>query len=52
MNIKRQYKTYITGFRSEAIALLSEQGYIVQKLHLHWASQLVYSTTGNKKQKN
>jgi transposase len=31
MNTKRQYKTYTTEFRSEALALISEQGYTVQE---------------------
>ncbi len=30
MNTKRQHKTYTTEFRSEALALISEQGYSVQ----------------------
>jgi transposase len=31
MNTKRQYKTYTTEFRAEALALISEQGYTVQE---------------------
>jgi len=31
MNTKRQYKTYTIEFRSEALALISEQGYTVQE---------------------
>ncbi len=31
MNTKRQYKTYTTEFRAEALALVSEQGYTVQE---------------------
>ena len=31
MNTKRQYKTYTTEFRSEALALVSEQAYTVQE---------------------
>ena len=30
MNTKRQHKTYTTEFRSEALALISEQGYCAQ----------------------
>ncbi len=31
MNTKRQHRTYTTEFRSEALALISEQGYSVQE---------------------
>ena len=50
MNIKRQYKTYTTEFRSEALALISEQGYTVQEAAsaLGITTSLLYSW----KQKN
>jgi len=31
MNTKRQYKTYTSEFKSEALALIHEQGYTVQE---------------------
>jgi transposase len=31
MKTKRQYKTYTSEFRNEALALISEQGYSVQE---------------------
>lgn len=31
MNTKRQYKTYTSEFKTEALALVSEQGYTVQE---------------------
>ena len=31
MNTKRRYKTYTSEFKTEALALLSEQGYTVQE---------------------
>ena len=31
MNTKRQYKTYTSEFKTEALALISEQGYSVQE---------------------
>ena len=30
MNTKRQYKTYTSEFKAEALALISEQGYSAQ----------------------
>jgi len=31
MNTKRQYRTYTSEFRTEALSLISEQGYTVQE---------------------
>jgi len=45
MNTKRQYKTYTSEFKSEALALVSEQGYTVQEAAsaLGIANSLLYS---------
>jgi transposase len=45
MNTKRQYKTYTTEFKSEALALISEQGYTVQEVTsaLSITTSLLYS---------
>ena len=45
MTTKCQHKTYITEFRSEALALISEQGYSVQEASsaLGITTSLLYS---------
>ncbi len=45
MNTKRQHKTYTTEFRTEALALISEQGYSVQEASsaLGITTSLLYS---------
>ena len=45
MNTKRQYKTYNSEFKTEALALISEQGYSVQEAAsaLDVTTSLLYS---------
>jgi len=45
VNTKRQYKTYTSEFKSEALALISDQGYTVQEAAsaLGVANSLLYS---------
>ena len=45
MNTRRQYKTYTSEFKTEALALISEQGYSVQEAAsaLNVTTSLLYS---------
>jgi len=45
MNTKRQYKTYTSEFKAEALALISEQGYSAQEASsaLGITTSLLYS---------
>lgn len=45
MNTRRQYKTYTSEFKTEALALISEQGYSVQEatFTLNVTTSLLYS---------
>ena len=47
MNTRRQYKTYTSEFKTEALALVSEQGYSVQEATsaLNITTSLLYSWT-------